>query len=464
MRPGIADVLRHLQRAAALGEAAHLSDGQLLDGFVERADPVAFEEIVRRHGPMVLGVCRRLVRHEQDVEDAFQAVFLVLVRKAAGVQPRGKVGNWLYGVACRIARRARDAAQRRHARERQVEQLPERGMHGQDSGDSADLLPLLDEELTRLPDRYRAPVVLCDLEGRPYQEAARLLGCPEGTVASRLSRARQMLARRLSRRGVTLPAGGLVAALAVGQSSACGPLAEATVRTACLCVGGEAGTISAQAIALAEGVMRTMLLTRIGTWLAVVLVAGLLACGGWRLAAQPAPAPPREPEKAAETPAAPRPPEAAAPIPPPKRGPNREADLAAKWLEENRDKFLIGVDFSGGPVDPAPGLLLAINKNAAHPAAKVHEITQAEAAALVRAVVDCGLWYRSDTIPGGPLPPGRYLSIQPPVGVSGVWRLGGVEDDISSMYIIREILSRSEGERKEVLKRWLEHGVARPKE
>jgi RNA polymerase sigma factor (sigma-70 family) len=454
MRPSTADVLRHLQRAAAAGDAAHLTDGEVLGSFVERADPAAFEEIVRRHGSMVLGVCRRLVRHEHDIEDAFQAVFLVLARKAACVRPRSKVGNWLYGVACRVARRARDTVQRRHGRERQVERLPEHGVPGTDTSDSADLMPVLDEELARLPDRYRGAVVLCDLEGRPYQEAARLLDCPEGTVASRLSRARQMLARRLSRRGVTLPAGGLAVALAAGQTSACSPVLEASVRAACLCASGHAGTISAQAVALAEGVMRTMLLTRIGTWLLVVVAAGLLACGGWRLAAQPASDPARPPEKAAERPA---PPGVAAPLPAPKRGPNLLADTAAKWLEENRDKFLLGIDFCFGHPQAPPGFVLAINKKAAQPGVKVFEITPDEAAALVQAIVDCGLWGRSDTIPPGPIAPGRYLTIQPPSGGTFLWKLGEVGDDISSMYMIREILSRSEGERREVLKRWLEY-------
>src|SRR5262245_10455269 len=162
---------------------------------------------------MVWGVCCRLLRHPPDAEDAFQATFLVLVRKAAAVCPRELVGNWLYGVASRTALAARAARSRRAARERQVDVMPEPLAAGVTAWE--ELWPLLDRELARLPDKYRVAVVLCDLEGRSRKDVARQLRLPEGTLSSRLATARRLLARRLARHGLTL-SGGAVAAL-LGQ-------------------------------------------------------------------------------------------------------------------------------------------------------------------------------------------------------------------------------------------------------
>src|SRR5262249_40853037 len=148
--------------------------------FLERRDEAALAALVKRHGPMVWGVCRRLLSHH-DAEDAFQATFLVLVRKAASVVPRRMVGNWLYGVAHHTALQARRTAARRKARERQVTEMPEPAVTDQDLW--RDLRPLLDEALSRLPDKYRAVIVLCDLEGKTRRETAGQLGVPEGTVA-----------------------------------------------------------------------------------------------------------------------------------------------------------------------------------------------------------------------------------------------------------------------------------------
>ena len=152
-------------------------------------DEAAFEALVRRHGPMVLGVCRRVLRNHHDAEDAFQATFLVLVRKAASIVPREMVANWLYGVAYRTALKARSMIARQRVRERQVTEMPEPEAAEPDDC-WRDLQPLLDQELSRLPDKYRVPIVLCDLEGKTGKEAARQLGWPEGTVASRLARGR----------------------------------------------------------------------------------------------------------------------------------------------------------------------------------------------------------------------------------------------------------------------------------
>src|SRR5262245_43666886 len=160
-------VLRHLRRAALLGR--DLTDGQLLQPFISRRDEAAFEALVRRHGPMVWGVCRRALGNHQDAEDAFQATFLVLARKAATVADRGALANWLYGVARNTARKAKSMNTRRRANERRLADRP-RPEAPEEVWQQ--LLPLLDDELGRLPDKYRIPIVLCDLEGRPIKEAA----------------------------------------------------------------------------------------------------------------------------------------------------------------------------------------------------------------------------------------------------------------------------------------------------
>ena len=191
--------------SSSMGVIGGLSDGQLLDRFVERREGAVFEAIVRRHGPMVWGVCRRVLRDHHDAEDAFQATFLVLARKAASVMPREKLGNWLYGVAYQTAMKARAMRAKRRGREGQVPDMPEPMAAPDDLRD--ELAESLDRELSRLPEKYRIPIVLCDLEGRTHKEAASQLGWPIGTVSSRLSRARSMLAKRLSRRGLSLSAG-----------------------------------------------------------------------------------------------------------------------------------------------------------------------------------------------------------------------------------------------------------------
>src|SRR5208283_330735 len=173
MAAGERSVIQHLRRAVFGPEGGGMSDGELLQYFIDQQEEAAFEALVRRHGPMVLGVCRRVLNQAEDAEDAFQATFLVLVRKAASIVPREMVGNWLYGVAYRTARKAKAAAARRHLKEREVRHMP----HPEPTGDEMwqELRPLLDRELHRLPDKYRVPVVLCDLEGKTRKEAARQL-------------------------------------------------------------------------------------------------------------------------------------------------------------------------------------------------------------------------------------------------------------------------------------------------
>jgi RNA polymerase sigma factor (sigma-70 family) len=273
-------VLQCLRRAALRREGADLPDGTLLGRFIDERDDGAFEALVRRHGPMVLGVCRRLLHDPHDAEDAFQATFLVLVRRAADVRPRELVANWLHGVACRTALKARTLAARRRRRERQVTEMPEPCRVPPESFD--DLRHVLDEELSRLSQSFRAPIILCLLEGKSHQEAARQLGWPQGTVSGRLSRGRALLARRLARRGILLSAGSLALVVSERTASACvpPPLLASTVEAAGRLAAGRAATglVSARVAGLAEGVVRTMLLNRIkvvGLGLAAVLLAGL---------------------------------------------------------------------------------------------------------------------------------------------------------------------------------------------
>src|SRR6516162_8732683 len=202
----ISEVIAHLRRTV-LCDGARLTDGQLLEAFISRRDEAALAALVKRHGPMVWGVCRRILRNYHDAEDAFQATFLVLVRKAASIASRELLANWLYGVAQQTALKARTTSANRRARERQVMEMPEPVTTEPDLW--SDLQPLLDQELSHLPDKYRVAIVLCDLEGKTRKEAARQLGVPEGTLAARVARARVMLAKRLRRHGLVMAGGAL---------------------------------------------------------------------------------------------------------------------------------------------------------------------------------------------------------------------------------------------------------------
>ncbi len=242
------------------------SDGQLLRDFVARRDETAFEVLVRRHGPMVLGVCRRVLRHFQDAEDAFQGTFVVLARKSATLGQREIVGNWLHGVAYRTALKARATAATRRARERTMAK-PEFTAHEEDQ----EALAQLDREINLLPAAQRAVVVLCDLEGKTYKEAARLLGCAEGTVGSRLARAHEVLAKRLGRRDSTLAGSGLAGLVPqLVPSPVPSTLITATVQAA-------TGTASAAALGLANAVVRGLLLAKLKT--VGVLLVGIGVIG-----------------------------------------------------------------------------------------------------------------------------------------------------------------------------------------
>jgi RNA polymerase sigma factor (sigma-70 family) len=272
-------ILQHLRQSVLVPDAAGLTDGQLLEAFLGSRDEAAFGLLVRRHGPMVMGVCRRVLRNVHDAEDAFQATFLVLVKKAASIASRELLANWLYGVAYNTARRANVAVARRRARERQVLEMPE--PEAAVANPWTELQPLLDQELSRLPDRYRVPIVLCYLEGKTRKEAARQLGCPEGTVAGRLVRARAMLARRLARHGLVLSSGSL-AVLLSQEASACvsTSVASDTIKAATLFAAGEAaaaGVIPANVFALTKGVRRSMLMTKLTI---ATVVLSIVACVG----------------------------------------------------------------------------------------------------------------------------------------------------------------------------------------
>src|SRR3954471_5205389 len=214
------------------GAIGGLPDGQLLGRFVERREEAAFEALVRRHRPMGLGVCCRVLRHRHDAEDAFQATFLVLARRAASVAPRERLPNWLHGVACRTALKARAMRASRRVRERPEGAMAEAEAPSQDARD--DLSTLLDRELGRLPARYRIPIILCDLEGKGHKEAAIQLGWPVGTLSGRLSRARAMLGRRLNRGGMAFTGMSAAAAFSGDAARAGVPasLASATARAA----------------------------------------------------------------------------------------------------------------------------------------------------------------------------------------------------------------------------------------
>ena len=223
------------------------------------------------------GVCQRVLRNHYDAEDAFQATFLVLVRKAACIMPREMVGNWLYGVAHQTARKSRATTVKRQARERQVTQMPElAAMTEPDLWH--DLKPMLDQELSRLPEKYRVAVVICDLEDKSRKEAAHQLKIPEGTLSSRLTTARTMLAKRLARHGLAVPGGALAAVLSQKVASASVPtsVVASTIKAASLLAAGRASVgISAKVADLTEEMVKAMFVTKINSVLAVVLLVGL---------------------------------------------------------------------------------------------------------------------------------------------------------------------------------------------
>lgn len=312
-------IMPALRKIALAPQRAARSDGELLTAFVSDRDADAFAELVRRHGRMVLGVCRRVTGDATTAEDAFQAVFLVLARRAACVRPREQVGNWLYGVAYRTALKARTVLARRRSREKQVAVMPERTAPPA-AAHWDDIRAAIDEELAALPDKLRLPVVLCDLEGRPQREVAKHLSVPAATLANRLAAARRALAERLSRRGVVLSGGALAGLLGAHGSAHAVPvaLAAGTVKAVEAIAAGTAVSAfaSAGAVQLSEGVIRMMLLSKLKA-AAVAVVTALALTTGVGLGLVPAAAASDNPEAGARTATAPVGAPAAKPVVPP---------------------------------------------------------------------------------------------------------------------------------------------------
>ncbi len=276
----MSNVVRRI-RSQAMRSEESLSDGQLLDSFIKEQDQAAFAVLMRRHADMVWGVCSRVVGAHHDAEDAFQATFLVLVRKAATIVPRDMVANWLYGVAHLTALKARATGGRRRSKERQVTQMPEPSVPAEATWQ--DLQPVLDQELSRLPQKFRAAIVLCDLEGRTRKEAAQLLKLPEGTVASRLATARAILSKRFRQRGIVLSGGALGVLLSQNVGGAApSSLLTSTIEVAnVFAAGPEAavGAVPVKVAALTDGVLKNMLANKLKIATAAI-IAITITIGG----------------------------------------------------------------------------------------------------------------------------------------------------------------------------------------
>jgi RNA polymerase sigma-70 factor (ECF subfamily) len=277
MTTGLKKVLRHLHRVLKPSDGG-LMDGQLLARFIATRDEASFEALVLRHGPMVWNLSVRVLGHVQDAEDCFQATFLVLARRASSVVKRESVGSFLYGVAYRIALEAKAISARRKSREKQVKDMPQPEVL---PGEPQDWRPWLDHELNHLPETYRAVIVACDLEGRSRKEAAHLLGSSEGTVSSRLARGRRLLAKRLSRYGLLLPAAVVATALSGATASAVpAPLVSSTVQAAVLVASGEFSAVSTSVGFLMKGAFQTMLLAKLKLAVGAVIVVMALGASG----------------------------------------------------------------------------------------------------------------------------------------------------------------------------------------
>jgi RNA polymerase sigma factor (sigma-70 family) len=277
---GINRVIGQIRRVAAEATFAALTDAELLGRYTDAREEAAFEALVRRHGPLVLGVCRRILVDAHAADDAFQATFFVLAKKARAIRKSESVASWLHGVARRVATRARESGRTRRWYERRWRQRPQADAL-QDVA-WRDVGAILDEEIRRLPDRVRAPFVLCYLEGATNDAAARGLGCPAGTVMSRLSKAREILRARLTRRGLVLSAGFLAVTPSDAAVRVPVALADAACRTAAAT--GQSELVAPAVTALAAAVLRPSWPTAgmtgaTGLLIAAVCAAGLAARG-----------------------------------------------------------------------------------------------------------------------------------------------------------------------------------------
>jgi RNA polymerase sigma factor (sigma-70 family) len=269
-------VLRYLRTLIGAGAAGDPIDRELLQRFAADQEEAAFEALMQRHGPMVLGVCRRVLQDVHAAEDAFQATFFVLVRKAASLDRRGSLAGWLYTVAYHLALKARASALRLRVRERPLEDLPA----AEPSADSIwwELRPILDEELNRLPEKYRAPLVLCYLEGKTNEQAAQELGCPFGTVSSRLARGRDLLRARLSRRNLALSPALFATALTRMPAAVLSATLRETTRKAALlfAVGRTTAEGMTPAVVLANGMLRATGITPLRIAAALLLTVSVV--------------------------------------------------------------------------------------------------------------------------------------------------------------------------------------------
>lgn len=307
-------VLRQLHRLFARETTGTTADGLLLEQFARGGDQAAFAELVRRHGPMVLRVCNHVLHDPHGADDAFQATFLVLARRAAAIRRKDSVASWLHGVAYRVAMRARAAAALRRTRESQA---PARQANPDGETDMGDLRQVLHQELDRLPDKYRAPLVLCYLEGKSHREAADELGWPPGSLAKRLAIAQERLRHRLAGRGIALSTAALLTALAAGEAPAAvsAALVDSTTRAAAAFAAGSTGPVSATAIGLAHGVLRMQFLAKLKIAMLATLVLVAAASGIGVVALRPgigAALPPPQDDAAILTPLVPPDP----PLPP----------------------------------------------------------------------------------------------------------------------------------------------------
>jgi RNA polymerase sigma factor (sigma-70 family) len=291
-----AEILRRLERADGAPDA----DADLLARFVATRDAAAFAELVRRHGALVFGVCRRVTGHPQDAEDAFQAAFLVLAKKAGSLRNAALLGNWLYGVAFRVAWRAKRSVNRRRAREVPVAVLPDPPAPVP-SSPVPELAPILDEELAALPACYRDAIVLCDLRGASREEAAAALGVPEGTLSSRLANGRKKLAARLTKRGIALSAAALP--LVVAEASTAVPNDLVTKTSGLVADWAAGGTVPASLTRLADGGFTVRKMLALGVVMVVGVAGAVLAARPDAAPNDPAKPPPAVAEKPDAAPA-----------------------------------------------------------------------------------------------------------------------------------------------------------------
>jgi RNA polymerase sigma-70 factor (ECF subfamily) len=280
MTPGqTPPLLRFIRKVGAAESDADLTDSHLLARFAAARDEAAFAALVRRHGQMVLGVCRRVLADAHAAEDAFQATFLVLVRKAASIGRPDRLANWLYGVAYRTSLKSRSGEARRRGTELRADAAPGTAPAADDEAARRELYLVLDDELSRLPEKYRTPLLFCCLQGHTHEDAARRLGCPRETLTTRLVRARALLRRRLTRRGIAWASACWTAGTLPDAGAAVPPLLiESTTKAASVFAAGPvavAGSVSAPAVRLAQGVLHAMFLAKVKLAAALICASGL---------------------------------------------------------------------------------------------------------------------------------------------------------------------------------------------